>query len=194
MKKKRKKTLYICTQTRDILPSCPVGGVHTCSVVSFLSHHLTWWKVRLMKKKILFYMRKKMTLHHVWLQILIHKMNYLSSQVYCYCNHCSTRGMAKGWGGGSIIQEERRKHDTQKARQEVVAVSEGLDHNQASGTLILPSPLCGHRDNVGSRLPGFTDCSSQPLSYSLRHSRCKNNNKKNINESVKSQLSDIVFT
>lgn len=182
MKKKRKKTLYTCTQTRDILPSCPVGGVHTCSVVSFLSHHLTWWKVRLMKKKSCFIWEK------LWSSITF---GYKYSSIKWTTHHhrftviaiiVALEGWQKGGGGGVDLSYRKsganmtRKGETGSSGGEWGA---GLDHNQANGTLILPSPLCGHRDNVGSRLPGFTVCSSQPLSYSLRHSQCKNNKKKN---------------
>lgn len=92
-------------------------------------------------------------------------------------------GWQKGGGGVGGVDLSYRKSGANMTRKGEAGSSRGewgagLDHNQANGTLILPSPLCGHRDNVGSRLPGFTVCSSQPLSYSLRHSRCKNNKKK----------------
>lgn len=121
MKKKRKKTLYICTQTRDILPSCPVGGVHTCSVVSFLSHHLTWWKVRLMKKKSCFIWEKR------WRSITF-GYKYSSIKWTTYHHRFTVIAIIvalEGWQKGGGVDLSYRKSGAQKARQEVVAVSEG---------------------------------------------------------------------
>lgn len=185
---KRKKTLYSCTPTRDVLPSSLVGRVHTCSVVSVLSHRLTWWKVWLVKNLVLYEKNNEAPSLFFGNKILIiiHKNNYLSSKFYCYCKRVAPEGRGGGIWGGFITQEERSKQDTQEKHRKWSGSGVGLglgprgNYNRANSTLILPGPLCGQRSrwcvqgcqNLQSRQEGQTVITPNHFDIFTRHSLC----------------------